>query len=227
MHCFSVRICAILFVLFGLTASSGCSTHPSGAARDAADSFKSFVAALQSCAQAPESCDKMEIYNSVDAGSKQAFIEAYVNLVRMDRIITTYFDPIEHKQMRERTGTDILDKQNIKNERDLFAYLFRPEALVFDAQTLSGLEFSGDVMHGDYQAEIQTHDSSQTFTMFQEDDGKWRLRLAPKVLGHALDPISKSYSEMSEYAQSYFSDELDRRKRVRDYFEEQLKAQNR
>ena len=90
-----------------------------------------------------------------------AFIQAYVSLVRMDKVITTYFDPIEHKQMRDRTGTDLLDKQNITNEIDLFAYLFHPEKLVFDESTKSGLQFKSDDIISDYVVDIHTNQSRQ------------------------------------------------------------------
>ena len=63
--------------------------------------------------------------------------------------------------------------------------------------------------------------------MVHESDGQWRLQLNPAVLKNALNPIMLSDAAMQEYAKSYFADEIDRRKRVRDYFNEQRNLQNR
>ena len=126
MRSFSARFLSLIFVVCGLSTTLGCTAYPSNSARPAVDSFNAIIATLEACSKAPSDCDKTSIWNTIDAKSKMAFIQAYVSLVRMDKVITTYFDPIEHKQMRDRTGTDLLDKQNITNEIDLFAYLFHP-----------------------------------------------------------------------------------------------------
>lgn len=227
MRSFSARFLSLIFVVCGLSTTLGCTAYPSNSARPAVDSFNAIIATLEACSKAPSDCDKTSIWNSIDAKSKMAFIQAYVSLVRMDKVIKTYFDPIEHKQMRDRTGTDLLDKQHITNEIDLFAYLFHPEKLVFDESTKSGLQFKSDDIISDYVVDIHTNQSGQTFRMVHESDGQWRLQLNPAVLNNALNPIMLSDAAMQEYAKSYFADEIDRRKRVRDYFNEQRNLQNR
>lgn len=227
MRSFSARFLSLIFVVCGLSTTLGCTAYPSNSARPAVDSFNAIIATLEACSKAPSDCDKTSIWNTIDAKSKMAFIQAYVSLVRMDKVITTYFDPIEHKQMRDRTGTDLLDKQNITNEIDLFAYLFHPEKLVFDESTKSGLQFKSDDIISDYVVDIHTNQFGQTFRMVHESDGQWRLQLKPAVLNNALNPIMLSDAAMQEYAKSYFADEIDRRKRVRDYFNEQRNLQNR
>lgn len=225
MHFFSARVFSLILVVLGLSAVLGCTAYPSNSARPAVDAFNSIIGILEGCSQKPDLCDETQIWDKIDAQSKMAFIQAYVSLVRMDKIITTYFDPIEHKQMRDRTGTDVLENQNIANEIDLFSYLFHPEKLVFDESTKSGLQFKNDDVKSDYVVVIHTNQAGQTFTMVQESDGQWRLRLGQAVLMNALTPIMESDAAMQEYAQSYFADEIDRRKRVRDYFNEQRELQ--
>ena len=161
MRSFSARFLSLIFVVCGLSTTLGCTAYPSNSARPAVDSFNAIIATLEACSKAPSDCDKTSIWNTIDAKSKMAFIQAYVSLVRMDKVITTYFDPIEHKQMRDRTGTDLLDKQNITNEIDLFAYLFHPEKLVFDESTKSGLQFKSDDIISDYVVDIHTNQSRQ------------------------------------------------------------------
>lgn len=208
-----------LLVSILMVIACGCSAvQASKAAENAVDAYQNLVQTLQACSQNAAQCDREKIWNAMDFQTKSLYLEAYAALVRIDRIIETYFDPIEHKYMKAKTGTDILKSANIRNYQDLFAYLFKPEKLVFDSETLSGLEFEGDTVENANRILIQTHQPSQQFLMIREDDGVWRTAGLLNASALALDPIFQSESAMKEYAQGNLEAELKRRDTVRAYF---------
>lgn len=220
MH-FVKRFAVSIGLLLALSISTGCSGKLSSDEREALHAYENFVATLHECNEAPDTCDKGKVWDGLDVETKQQFLYAYSSLVRIDRIIAMYFDPIEHKQMRERTGTDILQSQNITDFKGLFNYMFHPEAFNFDANVESGLEFVSSRVEDANHITIETHQKNQEFPMVREDDGVWRTKGLQHAVDRALDPIFKSEDAMKEYAQSYLVDEMARRARVREHFKKQ------
>ena len=206
---------------------SGCSVQVSKDAEGAVSAYTDFIATLRACSENAASCDKEKIWNFMDAQTKSLYLEAYASLVRIDRIIETYFDPIEHKHMKSRTGVDILESANIHEYKDLFFHVFKPEKLVFDANTISGTEFESDTVRNANVVVIQTHQSTQQFTMIREDDGVWRTSGFLDPSAYALEPIFISESAMKEFAKGNLESEIRRRIAVRDYFVVQQEAQRR
>ena len=189
-----------------------------------------FVQELRACGQdnnnknaAGTECDVNKIWDALDVQSKNQFVDAYAALVKIDRIIETYFDPIEHQYMRAKTGTDVLKKAPINNYKDLFAYIFKPDKLVFNDNTESGLEIEQSVKQDDYHVTIKTH-IKQEVPMVFESDGVWRVAGLIDYINFALAPIFASVTAMQEYAKGNLEAEIKRRTTVRSYFLAQVKA---
>ena len=185
---------------------SGCQPTISNDAKPAYDAYLEFIADLRACSKdevnpaQDRQCDKEKIWNELDAQTKSRFLEAYGALVRIDRIIETYFDNIEHQSMRARTGTDILQTADIKEYKDLFFYMFKPEMLVIDSETDSGLVLEKSYVNAPDYVTIQTHASGQLFPMILEDDGVWRTAGLLQAAEAAVEPILASEAAMKEYA---------------------------
>ncbi|MBO5753577.1 MAG: hypothetical protein J6S69_07810 [Proteobacteria bacterium] len=211
-----------LLALIGMMFSiSACSTEVSEGGQGAADAYISFTQLLRDCSSDASACDKEAIWNSMDAQSKSSFLEAYTALVRIDRMIETYFDPIEHKYMKSKTGTDILVSANIKEFKDLYLYLFKPEALQFNENVNSGLEIAGDTVENANKVVIHPHHGQSQIVMIRESDGVWRTAMLLDAIHASVEPILASEQAMREYAKGNLEAEFKRRLEVRDYFIEQ------
>ena len=203
---------------------SGCQPTISNDAKPAYDAYLEFVADLRACSNDEmkkgdgRECDKEKIWNEIDVQTKSRFQQAYGALVRIDRIIETYFDNIEHQSMRARTGTDILQSANIKETKDLFFYMFKPDMLVIDSGTDSGLVLEKSYVNAPDYVTIQTHAKGQLFPMILEDDGVWRTAGLLQAAEAAVEPILASEAAMKEYAKGNLKTELERREKVRKYF---------
>lgn len=215
-----IALTACLFI-------TACDPEATSGGSDAVGAYEKIIVNLRACGQdeayqeSPnkEACDLDKVWDTLDAQSKLMFVEAYASLVRIDRIIEIYFDPIEHKDMRSRTGTDIIASVPIKNAKSLFRYVFKPGALVFDEATNSGVKFSKDIVDQNPNiVTIQTHYQGQKFIMMRESDGVWRNAGLRNVLADALAPIFSSEDAMKEYAKGNLATEIERRKKVLDYF---------
>lgn len=215
-----------LLALFGMVFSlSACSEGVSEGGQGAADAYISFTQLLRNCSADASNCDKEAIWNSIDAQSKSSFLDAYNALTRIDRMIETYFDPIEHKYMKAKTGTDILQTANIKEFKDLYFYIFKPEALQFNENVDSGLEIASDSVENANKVIFQLHQGGQSVVMIRESDGVWRNTMLLDAINNALYPIFSSEEAMREYAKGNLEAEYKRRMEVRDYFIEQLDLQ--
>lgn len=237
------------FILFALlTTLSACSPSISVSpdTQAALDAYNQMIDLLKDCSSSPETCDKEKIWDNMDSTTKNQFVHAYASLKRIDTIITTYFDPIEHKEMRSRTGSDIFETDAFKavesenfdsNEAEankkgftLFAYIFHPEALSLDkknhktkdvaAQIESGLKPIKVAIAEDKKncIEFHTNQDGQSFEMIRESDGVWRMAGFSNAVSAALAPIFSNEANMRDYASLYLQEELQRRTRVRDYF---------
>ncbi len=197
------------------------------AAMDERQAYVFFIDLLRACGNDPnyqakpdhQACRVDLIWEMIDSKSKMLFINAYASLLRVDLIIETYFDPIEHRTMRDRTGTNILKEHNINNAFDLFKFMFKPDQLVFNEQTNSGVEFKS-IKKSDspYIVTIETNLPGQEFVMVQESDHVWRMVGLFNILNQAVKPIADSEIAMQEYAKENLMAELKRREKVRDYF---------
>lgn len=195
---------------------------------DAQHSYEYFIELLRACGNDPaykeqsthKECSVDAIWEVIDAKSKLLFINAYASLVRVDRIIETYFDPIEYKYMRNRTGSSILHEHSIHNALDLFKYMFKPEKLVFNDQTLSGVAFKSTKKSdkNPYIVTIETNLSGQEFVMVRENDNVWRTAGLYNIFQAAVQPIFDSETAMQEYAKDNLMAEIERRKEVLEYF---------
>lgn len=221
------RLLPLPIALTACLLMAACDPEVSTTGSDAVGAYEKIIINLRACGQDEayqenvdkKDCDLEEIWDSLDAQSKMMFIEAYASLVRIDRIIEIYFDPIEHKHMRDRTGTDIIASVPIKNAKDLFRYMFKPNALVFNEATNSGVKFAKDIVDKNPNiVTIQTHYQGQKFVMIRESDGVWRNAGLRKILEEALAPIFSSEDAMKEYAKGNLATEIERRKKVLDYF---------
>ena len=67
--------------------------------------------------EAIEAKDEDAVWEYLDQGTKDLFAEQYKALVRIDRIIEAYFDPSEHRYMRERTGAYLLETEHIDSAK--------------------------------------------------------------------------------------------------------------
>ena len=239
------------FILFALLATlSSCSSRISVTpdTRDALTAYNDMLTLLKECSAKPETCDKEKIWNNLDSTTKSQFVHAYASLKSIDTIITTYFDPIEHKEMRLRTGSDIFETEAFKtveaetfdsNEAEankkgltLFAHVFHPEALSLNENSskdaeliLSGLEPIRDVTKDKNHIVFETHQNGQSFEMIRESDQVWRMAGFGVAVSVALSPIFQSEEAMRQYASLFLQEELQRRTRVRNYFLQQVAIQ--
>lgn len=221
-HILCIFISCLVAFSFSACSSQGCVNDSTGAIA----AYKSFIASLQACAAAShttdKACDKRKIWDMLDSQTKSQFLDAYAALVKIDRIIETYFDPIEHQYMRTKTGTNLLKDANINSYEALFEYVFHPEALIFNANTESGVECESSNTLNDNVVNIQIHYNGQVFTMIRESDQVWRTSGLLNYVNVALDPIFASESAMTEYAKGNLADEMTRRSKVRQYFLDEL-----
>lgn len=220
-----------LFACIGMTLSlSACTGEVSEGARGAADAYAAFNEELRKCSQAgSDSCNKDAIWEGMNVQSKTQFYEAYAALNRINRVIETSFDPIEHKYMQSKTGVDILETAGIKEYKDLYLYLFKPENLVFDDNVNSGLQVESDEVKDDNNVIIHTHYAGQNVNMIRESDGVWRSDFLLSSISAALEPIFASEQAMNDYAEENLKAEIKRRKEVCEYFNTQrviLRKQN-
>lgn len=194
---------------------------------DAVESYRYFVDLLRACGNTEESdidpvgtCDKDAIWEMIDKQSKLVFVYAFYSLQRVDRIIETYFDPIDHKQLRERTGTNILKDENITDPQALFRYIFKPEKLIFNENTNSGIAFKSEEKDKDnpYVVIIHTFMENQDFVMIRESDNVWRNAGLVNIFSAAVAPILENEKNMKEFAKDNLLAEINRRKEVLDYF---------
>ncbi len=226
-----------LVCLLAISCFSGCTAKVSQDAEEAVSAYNDFIDALRACGQDPvyqkkpdkQECDKMKIFNALDFQSRNLYLEAYTSLQRMDRIIETYFDSIEHKDMKLRTGTFVLTNETepITDYEALFRHLFNPEKIVFNESTNSGLQFRKDEVIDKNTVIIYTYQKNQTFKMIREDDGVWRTSGLIDFISDSLDPIFSSETAMKEYAKGNFEAELNRRATVLKYFLVQVGTQKR
>jgi len=222
----SLRFVAFSLLATCTIAATSCRRTVTESGADSVGAYHQFVELLRACAKDPKyqeradkrTCEPDKVWDAIDAKSKLLFVEAYASLARIDRIIETYFDPIEHKHMRERTGTNVLKENNIQNARDLFLYIFKPEALVFNDATNSGVEYKGETSISPSMVEIHTNSPRQNFIMIRESDGIWRNASLRNIFESSLNPIFASETAMKEYAKGNLATELERRKKVVDYF---------
>ena len=218
-----IRLFACLLVVVTCTS---CSTegNVSNDARAALTAYLDFVKELRACGNnqagkpAAETCDKEKIWNALDVQSKSQFFDAYVALYKMDKIIETYFDPIEHKYMRSKTGTDVLQNHNIKDHIDLFYYIFKPETLNFNDETESGISIEGDDIQNANMVTLITH-AKDRVVMIRESDNVWRISSLQNYINIALEPIFASETAMREYAKGNLETEIARKTKVKQYFE--------
>ena len=238
-HLLRFLVCSSLFVgLAGCTPEATVSKE----AEDAVVAYNDFITQLKACGTfkdendpkytrpsgLPE-CDKDKIYEALDSQTKNELITAYVTLVKMDNVIENYFEDIEHKYMRSKTGTDILKNPDrpVKNNKDLFMYLFKPENIIFNENVISGLTIEKDIVKNPNLIELQTHMSGQSFVMVKEADGVWRTSILANYIAAAVDPIMSSSIEMTEHAKGNLEAEYNRRAAVRSYFIKQQEVRRR
>jgi len=208
----------VLFVLGLWLGVSGCKeerpepTDPEGA-------FRLFQEAIAER-------DEDGLWQYLDVTTKELFYEQYVALVRIDRIIETYFDPSEHRYMRRRTGAYLLQQEQITSPEALYRFLFDIEAIAYDRDHEVGA--SVDKLTYDESdptiATIVTR-GGQTFLMVQEDDGHWRTPSLRNFFEEALAPIALSEEAMKEFAKENLLGEIERRKQVIEYFQRQVHRQ--
>ncbi len=169
--------------------------------------------------QAVRDGDKAAVWERIDATSKQQFYIAYVSLVRMDRIIETYFERSEHKYMRQKTGTNLLREVPISSPQDLFNYLFEPSKIAINLDNEVGATVKSTETNANepWLAVLNTR-ANQQYVMIQEQDGLWRTACLRNVFDTILQPIRQSEAQMKEYAKENFKAEIDRRREVIDYF---------
>lgn len=242
MHVF-IR-CFILFALLATLSSCSPSVSVSPDTNAALSAYNHMLDLLRDCSYKPDACDKEKIWDNMDSTTKNQFVHAYASLKRIDTIITTYFDPIEHKEMRFRTGSDIFESESFKtveaekfdsNEAEankkgftLFVHIFHPEALSLNKENSatkdhavrieSGLKPVKDFTKDKNHIVFETNQSDQSFEMIRESDGVWRMAGFGTAVAGALSPIFQSEEEMRQYASSFLQEEIQRRTRVRDYF---------
>ncbi len=215
---------------------SACSTEVNETKTESTRAYVDFRNAVEACAQrdgvelpAGIPCDKQTIWNGLDSQSKSLFIEAFTALKHIDTIIESYFDPIEHKQMRLRTGTNILKEVPINNEFDLFNYIFKPENLVFNQNVISALTVKEEHVSSEAPnvAIIERNLENYDVTMTKEADNVWRTDWFLDEINKSLAPIFASEAAMQEYAKGNLLEEMERRTKVRDYFlvQEQIKQE--
>ena len=214
-----------------LTASafSACSTEVNETKTESSRAYVSFRTALEACGNieddsvilpAGTECDKRAIWDSMDSQSKSQFTDAYNALKHIDNIIESYFDPIEHKQMKQRTGSNILKEAPIKSDYDLFTYIFKPENLVFNKNVTSALTIKEEHISSDTPniAMIDLNYDNYSVTMIKEDDNLWHTDWLLDKITVSLAPIFASETAMQEYAKGNLIEEMERRTKVRDYF---------
>lgn len=215
------KLMLLLMSVCAMLTMNACTAQVSGNAKDAYAAYLKFTDLIETCSNAPGSCDKDALWNMIDVKTKTEFAKAYTALVNTNTMIETYFDPIEHKQMRQRTGIDILTENNISSYEDLFKFAYKPENFKFNPHIKSGLKFKSDSVTNDGGIMIETQAPGQSFTMYLENDGVWRTSALLPFVQNALRPISVTLSQMNIYTASFLEEEVARRNRVKDYFSSQ------
>ncbi|MBR4986615.1 MAG: hypothetical protein IKY83_12860 [Proteobacteria bacterium] len=215
--------------LMTISMISACSAEVNETKTEASKAYVDFRTAVEACGQIeddsvvlPEGtqCDKQAIWNALDAQSKGQFVDAFNALKHIDQIIVDYFDPIEHKQMRLRTGVNVLKDVPIHNEFDLFNYIFKPEKLVFNKNTVSALTVKEEIASNETPniVTIERNLDNYSITMIKESDNVWRTDWLLDNINTSLEPIFASEAAMQEYAKGNLIEEMKRRTQVRDYF---------
>ena len=224
----------LAYIFTCLVAAISCMSCTAGGnvsdgAKGAQKPYLDFIQDLRACGQDNNhkadgvECNVEKIWDALDVQTKNQFVDAYASLVKIDRIIETYFDPIEHQYMRAKTGTDVLKKVPISSYKDLFTYIFKPDKLVFNDNTESGLEIEQDIVQDNYHVILKNH-VKQDVPMVLESDGVWRVAGLIDYVNIALEPVFASEVAMQEYAKGNLEAEIKRRTDVRNYFLAQVKA---
>ena len=211
-------------LILGIALSAaGCSKHVNfnENEREALTAFQAFNQEMRNCSRLvagveQTNCDKQKIWEALDAQTRTQYVEAYASLLAMDRIIESYFDPIEHQNMRAKTGTDILKDVPINRYQALFFYLFKPEKVFFDEFVDSGLEIVEAKSIDPNNVHFLTH-ANQSVLMVRESDGVWRNASLRNVVAREIEPIFASEIALREYASGNLEAEIKRRTKVRDY----------
>lgn len=180
-------------------------TEPDGA-------FKLFQESL-------EQNDREALWEYLDQETKDLFTQHYRALVRMDKIIETYFDPSEHRYLRDRTGAFLLKEANIDSPEALYRYTLNPSTIEFGDDEAVGAEIDELVYSDEEQtiAQIKT-DANQSFVFIKEQDGIWRTASLRNIVEEALKPIANGEEAMKEFARENLVAERERRLEVIEYF---------
>jgi hypothetical protein len=176
-------------------------TTPEGA-------FKLFYEALASH-------DEDGVWEYLDQTTKDVFIDAYRTLLRIDKVIDTYFDPSERKYIKKRTGSYLLKEQSIDSGQALYRFLFDLDALSFDLDHEVGADIQEMSFTDETEsiAQLQTR-GGQSFIFLREDDLVWRTASLRNLFEAGLAPIMQSEAALREFARENLNDELERRKRI-------------
>lgn len=175
--------------------------------------------------EAIEAKDEDAVWEYLDQGTKDLFAEQYKALVRIDRIIEAYFDPSEHRYMRERTGAYLLESEHIDSAKALYHFIFDVRDIVFEGDH----EVGATIDEFNYTDEDETvamilTRGGQSFVMMKEEDKIWRTASLRNMFEDAVTPIKNSESALKDFAKENLMDERQRRVEVVEYFQERLKG---
>ena len=189
--------------------------------------------------EAIEAKDEDAVWEYLDQGTKDLFAEQYKALVRIDRIIEAYFDPSEHRYMRERTGAYLLETEHIDSAKALYQFIFDVDDIVFEEDH----EVGATIDEFNYSDEEETvamilTRGGQSFVMVcqsrandlpcdnkvKEEDKIWRTVSLRNMFEDAVAPIKNSESALKDFAKENLMDERQRRIEVVQYFQERLKG---
>lgn len=187
-------------------------------------------------AEALENREPGAVWEYIDQDTKALFKQHYRALVRIDKMISAYFDPAEHRDLRRRTGAALLPEidalmaeQEIPGGEALYQITFKPKVEVErEGETVFRFSFDEDEAVGmsvdeitideeETEATITTR-GGQVFVMEKEADGIWRTASLWGPFTEALKPIAISEANLCRYAEDILTEERDRRKAVVDYF---------
>lgn len=176
--------------------------------------------------------DEDGVWEYLGKDTRALFTDHYRLLVRIDRIIEAYFDPAEHRDMRERTGVYILEQASIATPKDLYHYIFdMSRTHVVDGEEVPVFEFGADQEVGMTISEVEylneeetsvriTTRGEQKFILHREEDGVWRTDSLGDFFQKALEPIATSEANLRQYAEENLREERERRKALAAFFYE-------
>ena len=165
--------------------------------------------------EAMKTRDEDAVWTHLDKGTHLLVAERYRSLIRIDKIIELYFDPSEHRYMRNRTGADLLHVHKMKTAVDLYRFIFTLDIIDIGRDEIEGVKVEEVVYPNeddDTVAEILTRGNQRVVMI--EEEGAWKVAALRTLFEQALQPLEDSEKAIREFAKDNLLEERARRKEL-------------